>query len=223
MQSHVHAGFGRFPRSSLEPTHLSTGRRAEFHRLNRRAALTDLAFSRLIDSSFQLTFVVSGGTAAMPEKHRKPTQRGMGAVLESGLVPRSKSTAPTSGVSTKDEARPLAFRDTVLDLEMPLATDRQSGAAPRRPSDPATKRPPIPRTDPVSMPPPPDSIRLGLKPRPRAQKDLATAPLDAREAFLLSLVDGRMTVQDIVDAAAMPKAEAIAILQRLVRLDLVEL
>jgi hypothetical protein len=50
---------------------------------------------------------------------------------------------------------------------------------------------------------------------------IETAPLDARAAFVLSLVDGTATVDAIVDSAGMPAEEAKTILARLARLGLI--
>lgn len=52
---------------------------------------------------------------------------------------------------------------------------------------------------------------------------VARAPIDTRSAFVLSLVDGRNTVDAIVDMAGMPADEVKAILGRLARLGLIEL
>jgi hypothetical protein len=56
-----------------------------------------------------------------------------------------------------------------------------------------------------------------------SSKELAAAPLDHREGFVLSLVDGQTTVQGLIDVAAMPDGELIAVLRRMRRLGLVTL
>lgn len=48
-------------------------------------------------------------------------------------------------------------------------------------------------------------------------------PLDTRAGRLLSLIDGRSTVEMILDMAGMPEDEAIAVLARLVELEVIEL
>jgi hypothetical protein len=50
---------------------------------------------------------------------------------------------------------------------------------------------------------------------------VASAPIDSRTAFVLSLVDGTSDVPAIVDAAGMPADEVIGILARLARLGLI--
>jgi hypothetical protein len=48
------------------------------------------------------------------------------------------------------------------------------------------------------------------------QRDLALLPLDHREGFLLSMVDGVTSVETILDVCAMPADEALVILESLV-------
>jgi len=50
---------------------------------------------------------------------------------------------------------------------------------------------------------------------------IAQAPIDARAAFVLSLVDGRNSVDALVDMAGMPVEDVKAILARLARLGLI--
>lgn len=52
---------------------------------------------------------------------------------------------------------------------------------------------------------------------------IAKAPIDTRAAFVLSLVDGRNTVDAIVDMSGMVEGEVKAILARLSRLGLIAL
>jgi hypothetical protein len=53
--------------------------------------------------------------------------------------------------------------------------------------------------------------------------DLQKLPLDARAGFVVSLIDGRCTVEMILDVSGMPEDEALDILRELVRLGAVEL
>lgn len=53
--------------------------------------------------------------------------------------------------------------------------------------------------------------------------DLQKLPLDARAGFVLSLVDGRCTVEMLLDISGMPEDETVEILRELVRLGAVEL
>lgn len=52
---------------------------------------------------------------------------------------------------------------------------------------------------------------------------VAKAPIDSRAAFVLSLVDGRNTVEAVVDMAGMPEDEVRDTLARLARLGLISL
>lgn len=59
-------------------------------------------------------------------------------------------------------------------------------------------------------------------PRPaKKKKDLASAPIDNREAFLLTRIDGQLNVEDLADLTGMPLAEVLTIVQRLARLGLI--
>ena len=57
----------------------------------------------------------------------------------------------------------------------------------------------------------------------KTRRELASAPIDHRDAFVLSLVDGKTSVQGVVDLAAMPDGEAVSILHRLATLGIVRL
>ena len=48
-------------------------------------------------------------------------------------------------------------------------------------------------------------------------------PLDSRDAFVISLVDGRCTVEMILDIAGMPEDETMDILRKLLDLGVIEL
>ena len=57
----------------------------------------------------------------------------------------------------------------------------------------------------------------------RSNGELAQAPLDHREGFVLSLIDGGTSVQVLMDVAGMPDSELIAVLQRLRSLEIITL
>jgi len=48
-------------------------------------------------------------------------------------------------------------------------------------------------------------------------------PLDPRAGLLLSLMDGRSTVEMILDMVGLPEDEAIAVLAKMVELEVIEL
>ena len=47
------------------------------------------------------------------------------------------------------------------------------------------------------------------------------APIDARHAFVLSLIDGKTTIPDLADVAGIAESDVDAIVARLVRLGIV--
>jgi hypothetical protein len=67
--------------------------------------------------------------------------------------------------------------------------------------------------------------RRNLVPRLSARTpwELARTALGPREAFLLSRVDGALSVEDLADLTGIPESEVLAILRRSAELDLVEL
>jgi len=57
----------------------------------------------------------------------------------------------------------------------------------------------------------------------RTRRQLEDAPINHRDAFVLSLIDGKTSVQGVVDLAAMPDGEVLTILERLAALGIVSL
>lgn len=57
----------------------------------------------------------------------------------------------------------------------------------------------------------------------KTRAELVAAPIDHRDAFVLSLLDGKTSVQGVVDLAAMPDGEVLGILERLAKLGIVQL
>jgi hypothetical protein len=53
--------------------------------------------------------------------------------------------------------------------------------------------------------------------------EVRSLALDSRDGFVLSLVDGRLSVEAILDVAGFPEDETVGILVRLVRLGVIEL
>lgn len=54
-------------------------------------------------------------------------------------------------------------------------------------------------------------------------EELRRLPLDSRAGFLVSLIDGRCTVEMLLDVAGLPEDEVIALLAQLARLGAIEL
>lgn len=57
----------------------------------------------------------------------------------------------------------------------------------------------------------------------RSRSEVAAAPINHREGFVLSLIDGKTSVQALIDVGGMPDEDALAILQRLRRLGIITL
>ena len=57
----------------------------------------------------------------------------------------------------------------------------------------------------------------------KTRAELSAAPIDHRDAFVLSLLDGKTSAQGVVDLAAMPDGEVMGILERLATLGIVHL
>jgi hypothetical protein len=53
--------------------------------------------------------------------------------------------------------------------------------------------------------------------------DLRAMPLDPRDGFILSLVDGRSSIEMIIDLATLPEAETLTVLMRLLKVGAIEL
>lgn len=67
-----------------------------------------------------------------------------------------------------------------------------------------------------------ERIAAFAKPRVVADaKTIAAAPIDHRAAFLLSFIDGKTIVRDLLDVSAMDRAEIDAVLSRLRELGII--
>ena len=56
-----------------------------------------------------------------------------------------------------------------------------------------------------------------------AQDDVMRLALDHREGFLLSLIDGRTTVETLLELAAMPRKEVLRLLARWLAMGVIKL
>jgi len=130
-------------------------------------------------------------------KRRTLTRPGLGAPgHSSGLLPKQTpaTVPPSSGVRTRTSRPPLRV-DDVGDAAVALGAKH---GREKRASAPAPKL---------------------LKSR----RELEAAPIDHRDAFVLSLIDGRTSVQGIVDMAGMADLEVHGILERLATLGILQL
>lgn len=184
------------------------------------------------------------GESMSKGRTRKLTNPGLGA-QESGVQPRVRrgSTVPPSGVTCPSPSdrkkRPsgdsIAFRPTEPPpsiQEVAMASQKPSA----KPATPHTGSGELSRTTKradrksvriddvgegvLEYSAAPDQVRPRML---KERKALAGAPIDHRDAFVLSLIDGRITVATLVDVAGMPEAELRAILARLARLGIIAL
>jgi uncharacterized membrane protein len=127
-------------------------------------------------------------------------------------VPVSKSvpTAPASGPPEGRYSSAVAEEEVVPLPPASKGASRRSFREPLRVDD-------VGATNIVAS----RGAALNAKPRLLSRERISDSPLSARDAFILSLVDGALTVQDLVDAAGMPEPEVSAILARLSRLGIV--
>jgi hypothetical protein len=101
----------------------------------------------------------------------------------------------------------------------PASAEKISGRRPR------TSRPPV-RVDDVGDLAVAIASRAALTFAPKLLKsrhELTHAPIDPRDAFVLSLIDGTSNVDAIVDISGMTSADIAAILERLAGLGIVAL
>jgi hypothetical protein len=158
-------------------------------------------------------------------KRRTLTSPGLG---DSGLRRRQEvpSVPPTSGM--RDRRDEVAADDALrIDGAPPFSgdvpLDRAEKISTRRPR---TSRPPL-RVDDVGDAAVAIASRAGRSPSaPRllkSRRELADAPIDHRDAFVISLVDGQTPMQALVDVSGLPEADVVRILERLARLGIVSL
>jgi hypothetical protein len=162
------------------------------------------------------------------------------------------ATSGASGIRSRAEEVPLERRDTELQFdparpevttgarrrftqdiakafvdrhdtapEMRISAPPQSGPVTKPPK---TARPAI-RVDEVPVSAKKITLRgpVELKPRVVNASRIQHAPLDARDAFLLQLIDGTMSSTDLVDASGFGQEDVDSILARLARLGIVAL
>jgi hypothetical protein len=148
-------------------------------------------------------------------KRRTLTSPGLG---DSGLHARHvvPTVPPHSGVRDRSSERES------IESRPPTSATSAEKISGRRPR---TSRPPV-RVDDVG------DIAVAIASRVvqtfapkllKSRSELTHAPIDHRDAFVLSLVDGKMSVAAIVDVSGMPSDEIGSILQRLAGLGIIAL
>ena len=135
---------------------------------------------------------------------------------ESGTVPRP---------DVEVDGRPLALRNTIpatSSTKEPMNEEPATGQRPRLPSERGSKpaREAI-RVDQLGSKRP--SIRGPVEVRPRIvdASRVGSAPLDARHAFVLQLIEGRFTMSELADVSGMALEDIERIVTRLTRLGIV--
>jgi hypothetical protein len=144
-----------------------------------------------------------------PTKNRRPTHRGLGDPTEdeASLPPPS-----SRGVVAVPPSEPSVGRYSVRPA---ASTTREF----KSPVGPSMKRR---LTD--KMPAHVDKKLDDIRPRVLASpEELGRAPLGSREAFVLSLIDGQVSLSSLRDVAGLEDAELTTILDRLVVLKLIAL
>lgn len=184
-----------------------------------------------------------------PPTNKTKTQPGLGSSsglprMDSSEMKRVRETfrrddGPASTPAPVSTPGPRRIRDSVRREEdpEPASTPSSRSERPRKTASwepeatTGTRRKPRPSRPPVTV----DdvgaaAVKLARTTRRESAPKLlasraviARAPIDTRAAFVLSLIDGRNTVDAIVDMSGMLEDEVKAILDRLARLGLIAL
>lgn len=185
----------------------------------------------------------------MGEPKRRSTRQGIGATRPSGVVSRDgeddhrplsmRDTLPAPPVESAPPAMPPESvtgtrRRVTLGIEG-LAPDRPetiegmpritvdkmpvvtSGSGERRKREPREAL----RVDEVRAPK--ISLRGAAESRPRVvdKKRITRAPLESRDAFVIQMIDGTLTMSELADACGIAEPDLDRIVARLVRLGIV--
>ena len=121
---------------------------------------------------------------------------------------------PASGERGEGMAPPPFSGDVPIERAEKVSTRR-----------PRTSRPPI-RVDEVGDVAVAIATKASHTSAPRllkSRRELSDVPIDHRDGFVLSLIDGKMNIQAIIDISGMPGSEIVAILERLRRLGIISL
>jgi hypothetical protein len=165
--------------------------------------------------------------AARPAPHPQPSGAVAGAARESSRgqpVVIDREERP-SEMPRRDPQGDRASRvDTVRLRDDPPPRSAPSRSAPPRSAPPQDRKArPALRVDDVGATAVRMAARMAQDATPKVLVDrraLASAPIDHREAFLVSLVDGALTVGGLVDVSGMPEGEVHEALRRLARLGI---
>jgi hypothetical protein len=168
------------------------------------------------------TRVVFGDALANVTRSQPPPPRSPSASSERTIVPAPPPPAPRR-ISSVAALRELYVRGNV---EEALAVASDVAAEAER-IDFGDRRGMVEETA------PPTAIgenplaqllsKTGVPRILRPLSELAHLPIDHRAGFLLAHVDGRQTMEEILDVCAMPEAEALAVIDRLRKMGVLEI
>ncbi len=168
---------------------------------------------------------VSTGAAAPAQDEGDEERRALG-VRDTMPAPPMDSAGPAL-MSAAPSAPPSGGRYSSVpvraDAPSPLRDQASPSSAARKRAQRSSRRPlrvdDVGATSVVAT----HDASLSSKPKLVDRQRVVGSPLDVRDAFVLSLLDGTLTVQDLVDATGMPEPDVSAILARLTRLGIVSL
>ena len=170
--------------------------------------------------------VPTGATAPAPVQDERDEERRAFGVRDTMPAPPMDSAGPAP-MSAVPSAPPSEGRYSSVpvraDAPSPPRDQASPSSAARKRAQRSSRRPL--RVDDVgatSVVAPHDAA-LSSKPKLVDRQRVVGSPLDVRDAFVLSLLDGALTVQDLVDATGIPEPDVSAILARLTRLGIVSL
>ncbi len=183
----------------------------------------------------------------MGQPKRRSTKQGIGATRGSGVVAREGDPDDPRPLATRDTLpAPPSAPPSILAPESPTGTRRRAtlgieALAPARaeaidgmPPISISETPPAPKSNPGErrkreavrvdeVHSKRITIRGAAESRPRVvdTKRIARAPLESRDAFVIQLIDGTMTMSELSDASGIPEGELEGIVARLIRLGIV--
>lgn len=162
----------------------------------------------------------------LPGSHKSKSRPGLGADPSkpgSVQMKRVREAAPKADSDRASDDADIEAPSTDGDVRREAAWGREATTSTHRRKE-RSVRPPVVIDDVGAA-----AMKIARTRRPGAPKlvasrgTIAKAPIDTRAAFVLSLVDGRNSVDAIIDMSGMVEDEAKGILARLARLGLIEL
>ena len=137
-------------------------------------------------------------------------------------IPQRRTSIPNQ-IPTRPDIPAARMHSTIVPRRSPSETTPTPLLPP---PGPQAARPSIPPAAVPVVVPEDGALDLLLQTVPRiarAKQELACAPLEHRDWYVLALLDGRTSVQGIVDISGMEPDDVLRILQRLRRLALITL